>query len=110
MTLETVGKRAASAADILHRLVNPGDELRGPRDDLHPDDVEPLRLVVRKLGQVEDLLSPGIGPPDPDGLRVLREARVALERVPQWRLPDDRAKRDYADALRLIDNSLADAA
>jgi hypothetical protein len=107
MTLEEAGKRAATAADILHALVHPGDEVGGPREDLHADDVEALQQVVRVLGDVEDELSPGMGVPNPDGLRLLREARDVLGRVPSWRLPDNDAQRDYADALRLIDNSLA---
>ena len=110
MTLEEIGKRAGQAADLIHGLVYSGDELRGPRDDLHEDDVELLLRVERLLGTVEDMLSPGIGEPNPEGLRALREARDLQERVPQWRLPDNDAKRDFAYARRLIDNSLVAAA
>lgn len=101
------GELIRRAADLLHRLVNPGDEVRGPRPDMGEEEVEELSIVIRQLGEAEDLLLPGVGPPNlPGGLKIAREACDRLERVPKWRMPDDQAKLDLLDALRLVESAV----
>jgi len=65
MTLEEIGRRARRAADLLHGSFTPADEVRGPREDLHDDDVEPLlRRVICSAGSRTCSRRGSASPPD----------------------------------------------
>lgn len=93
------GELIRRAAEGLHALANPGDEVSRPRKDMH--------ALTQQLGQAEDLLLSGIGQPDRrEGLRIARQACDALERVPAWRLPDDATRMDLLDELALVERAV----
>jgi hypothetical protein len=86
---QSLGRQAGQAADYLHAAVHPGDELRGPRDDLPRDMLAALQQSIGALGRAEDALAPGIGQADvARGRDALREVRDHLERYEAY-LDDD---------------------
>jgi hypothetical protein len=76
---QQAGRLAGATADALHSMLNPGDELRGPRDDLPTEAQQALDAAIKALGTVEDALAPGIGQPELElGRTKLTEARELL--------------------------------
>jgi hypothetical protein len=76
---QEAGQVAGATADALQAMLYPGDELRGPRDDLPPEAQQALDAAIKALGVAEDALAPGIGQPDVQtGRGKLAEARELL--------------------------------
>src|SRR3954453_11071814 len=100
------GKRIAEAADLLHSVFFPGDEVRGPREGVDERVIEAVGAILKHLGEAEDFLNPGIGRPNVgDGLKAVREAMALLERlVPPFMLGGvDELVVARADVLRQLD-------
>lgn len=77
---QPLGQRAERAADNLYAAVHPGDEVRGPRDDLPRELLIALQQSINALGRAADALAPGIGLPDVDtGSESLAQVREFLE-------------------------------
>lgn len=98
-------ERVTRAADILWEAVSPGDELRGPREDLDPFVDEKLREAVKLLQRAEEFLGAAIGLiNEVEGMKLVGEASDAIEltRGLAARMPREVGVA-RADALRLLD-------
>jgi len=74
------GRLTEKAADLLHKTLNPGNELLpARRNELPGNFVDDMEEAVRLLHEAEDLLDLGLGQPGTEeGIAKLREASSRL--------------------------------